>query len=342
MSKKSNGYEENKFNQWAHQSQAREGTVAPASQGGAIAGSDALANAGFKVGFHHIPSKQEVSFKAFISSFQENYASDWASETVFGRPDALHMYKNTSRSLSMSIKVPAATISEGYDNLARVQRLVQFLYPTYTDVEDAQTISQSPLLRLKVMNLITDSKWQMTTASVIGEFASQDSWGDGLLGIMSNLAISHNLDNSSIGVFEVGTGTILPKMIEITFDFKAIHEIPLGWDSKGRFSQGQFPYSMSMKSLYHKVPGDGTSTGGSTTAEEEREEIAGNPPSEQSLKNRVAAFGKAMQSVSRTNRAIRQVGREFNDGDRKAARKTAREYRKDGHRVRDRYKENLD
>ena len=38
-------------------------------------GSDSYANMGFYISFHHVPSEEEVAFKAFINSFQENYWS---------------------------------------------------------------------------------------------------------------------------------------------------------------------------------------------------------------------------------------------------------------------------
>jgi len=298
----------NKFDQWRNHGEAQAGSVARQNEGGAIAGSDALGNAGFKVGFHHVPSAKEIYFKAFISAFQESYASDWASETVFGRPDALYMYKNTSRSISMSIKVPAATISEGYDNLARVQQLVQFLYPTYTNVQEAQTISQSPLIRLKVMNLITSNEWTgdlwADPGFVLSGGGDPETWGTGLLGVMSNLAVSHNLDNPDIGVFEVAKGTIVPKMIEITFDFNAIHEIPLGWDSDGRFSSQGWPYAVDTRSTTSTLKdrtraAEEASTGGSEEADKEREEAVGKPPSEQSLKNRIAKYAGNIAKTSK-------------------------------------------
>ena len=45
-----------------------------------VDGSDALANKGLVIGFHHVPSSTEVYFKAFITAFNETYSSDWNSE----------------------------------------------------------------------------------------------------------------------------------------------------------------------------------------------------------------------------------------------------------------------
>ena len=119
-------------------------------------GSDAYAERGMVISFQHVPSKTVVSFKAFITAYNEVFSSDWGAETVYGRADPVYMFKNTTRKITLSFQVPAAAESEAFENLGRVQKLIQFLYPNYTTVNGgapAQTISQSPLVRLKLLNL---------------------------------------------------------------------------------------------------------------------------------------------------------------------------------------------
>jgi len=216
-------------------------------------GSDALANRGFAISFQHLPSGKSVYFKAFITQFNESYTPDWTPETVYGRADPIYFFKNTTRSISLGFKIPAASEGEAYENLARVQELVQFLYPSYIDVQNANTISQAPLVRLKVMNLLRKSTTidpvdaGVTLGSVSETFKAYTSTNDsskGLLGVISNLAITHNLENETHGVFEKAENTILPKLIDITMDFKPIHEHPVGWDAEsGEFAESTaFPY----------------------------------------------------------------------------------------------------
>ena len=57
---------------------------------------------------------------------------------------------------------------------------------------------------------------------------------DGLLGYITNVSIVHNLETNE-GVLEggnasAGTGEVIPKVIEVTLDFKALHEHHLGWE----------------------------------------------------------------------------------------------------------------
>ena len=218
-------------------------------------GSDALANQGFVISVHHLSSNKSVYFKAFITAFNETYSPDWAPETVYGRADPIYFFKNTTRNITLGFKIPAASEGEAYENLARVQELVQFLYPTYIDVQNANTISQAPLVRLKVMNLLRKSTaadpldpaergaGSIAASETYKAYTSTSDSSQGLLGVISNLAITHNLENETHGVFEKAENTILPKLIDITMDFKPIHEHPVGWDESGEFAENTaFPY----------------------------------------------------------------------------------------------------
>jgi len=242
-----------------------------------VDGTDALAgNADQVISFYHVPSGKSVYFKAFITSFNETYSSDWASEKVYGRVDPIYMFKNTTRRITLAFKVPAASEGEAFENLGRVQALIQFLYPRYSIVDSeadmpAQTISQSPLVRLKVMNLA------QAESSIERDYSSDDNfsyyktrhnpnpkWG-GLLGAIGNLNVDHGLQSDD-GSLAVGKNTILPKLLEINLEFNPIHETPLGWNENNEFEH-LFPYGVeiadtSTKSAAKEVNDEGASDSG--------------------------------------------------------------------------------
>ena len=262
-----------------------------------IDGSDAMANKGMTISFQHVPSEEDVTFKAFITAFNETYNCDWNSETVYGRSDPIHMFKATAREITLAFNVPAATEGESFENMARVQRLITFLYPSYdgeastgagtnqADVTNSLTISNSPLVRLRIMNVVAArpqigdakgatradeaaaystlgtfdrhvldggaSEWPATS---IGSNTLAGNYHGGLLGIIKNVTVNHNLDNPDHGVFEINQGTILPKMIEINMTFAAVHEHTLGWfrDSDGsqKFANQLWPYGVNDASKF--------------------------------------------------------------------------------------------
>jgi hypothetical protein len=218
--------------------------------------SDTLGNQGLVISFLHVPSGKSVYFKAFITAFTETYTSDWDKEQLFGRADPVFTFKSTTRKISLSFKIPSATHGEGYENLAKVQNLTQFLYPTYTDVQNALTITQSPLMRLKVMNLAVDQNakgYGSTFKQLAGGDPSGTTAKNGLLGVLHSLDINHNLSNYDTSAYEMGTnhsGTkaVIPRMIEVATSFTVIHEHHLGWaigeGGEGFFRNPAFPYGL--------------------------------------------------------------------------------------------------
>ena len=245
-----------------------------------VDGSDAYANLRkLFISFQHIPTQRSVFFKGFITAFNETYSSEWSSESVYGRADPIYMFKQTQRKISLSFKIPASSESEAYENLGKVQSLVQFLYPNYTDVQSATTVSQSPLIRMKVINLLKNTNDNFSPgdfkssararkaareADELSSYVSQQTWGsdDGLLGVIDNLTVNHNLEGED-GSFVMGSSAILPKFLDVNLAFSPIHEHPLGWDADGIFagdpgrttlqngqgflSQRLFPYGVKLK-----------------------------------------------------------------------------------------------
>jgi len=237
-------------------------------------GSDALGNKGYVVDFVHVPSGRRLFFKAFMSAYNETFSPEWSEETVYGRMDPIHQFKNTTRTITVALKIPAASEGEAYENLAKVQALTQFLYPNYVNKHNANTIAQSPLIRFGLMNLargVHRGAGLSDTYSKPRKISNFEK--SGLLGVLTSLTINHNLD-SEVGIIERGTqtrasgekmrdrqshGGILPKLIEINFDFKVIHEHPLGWsmeeDSEDlQFSQPNFPYGIDYQGAVGDEP----------------------------------------------------------------------------------------
>ena len=219
---------------------------------------DGLANhAEAVISFFHVPSESDVFFKAFITTFAESYQSDWNSETVFGRTDPIYTFKNTQRNITLGWKIPADTIGEAYNNLAKVQKLAQFLYPNYADLGSSGTVlSQSPLVRLKVMNLaaqysksdsveLNEAFSVLSAEELFRAYKSTNNPSEGILGVIKNVNINHNLENPDIGVIQPDgkQNLVLPKMIEVTIDFACIHEATLGWTEENKFLSPSFPYN---------------------------------------------------------------------------------------------------
>jgi len=283
-------------------------------------GTDAFANMGFVVSFMHVPSEEYVHFKAFINSFNETFSSDWDSQSVYGRTDPIRMFKQTSRRITLSLIVPASSQAEGFENLSRVQKLTSYLYPTYEKVDNALTISQSPLIRMRVMNMVTNTSGEEsdgTYASIANNIRmigpeselpeaivrernlNKGAVQKGLLGAIANISVNHNIDNPDMGSFHPSPGVIIPKAIEVTLDFDVIHEKTLGWiegdGGSQNFTDKLFPYGVNFEGSAPKTKEQIRTEMEQATAKATSERIAQieadneKALSEQQLQNAIAA-----------------------------------------------------
>ena len=253
-----------------------DGQVTSTNQAGIsydlIDGSDSLANqVGQVISFQNVRNDKDVFFKAFITAFNETYSPNFNPTEVFGRTDPIYQYKNTIRNITLAFKMPAASESEAFENLGRVQKLLQMLYPSYKDINNALTLSQAPLVRLKVMNLLTSHPgvnydqgaegWNKDTtiADKFVAYRSTEDPGHGLLGVITSCTINHNLEGTD-GVFQrvdavdFGTplavpNTILPKLIDVNLSFSPLHEFTLTFDKDGSDSNPYpiFPYGVKLE-----------------------------------------------------------------------------------------------
>ena len=161
------------------------------SEGNIQDSSDAYANAGFVISFYHVITGQSLKFKAYITNFNESYSSDFAAEPVFGRADPIYAFRNTTRQVNLTFQAPASSTGEAYENLAKAQKLIQFLYPAYKNLDNnnALTIAQSPLVRLKVMNLLSrpqgfnnSNPSEVSNSTLYDNYSTSDEPTNGVLG----------------------------------------------------------------------------------------------------------------------------------------------------------------
>ena len=226
------------------------------------------------ISFRNIRNDQDVLFKAFIMDFNESYSPNFTPNEVFGRTDPIYQYKNTTRNISLSFKIPASTESEAFENLGRVQKLIQMLYPSYESTNSGNSLSEAPLVRMKVMNILrsqaslgttTDPSNSKKDTDYFTEYTSTADPGKGLLGVITNATVNSML-NSADGVFHKLTtvpaegedpavtraepNTVLPKLIEVTINFSPIHEETLGYNgAEGEApieNFARFPYGVEL------------------------------------------------------------------------------------------------
>ena len=201
--------------------------------------SDAYANhKQLFLSFYQFAADDEVAFKGFIISMNQNFAADYAQEQVFGRNDPILTFKSTTRKANISFQIPAASLQEAKLNLAKCNRLTQFMYPAYESSARADTLAKPPLMRVAFANLIRDP----------AKGASPRAKEAGMLCAISTLNITPSFDDE--GFFDPGIAQLYPKLITIDVDMTILHERDLGWDANGRTDENAFGFSREGVSPY--------------------------------------------------------------------------------------------
>ena len=178
--------------------------------------SDTLESKGQVLEFYQTFSGATVSFKAFLDTYTESFRCNWTPQPVFGRPDPIQTYQGTQRNLNLAWRVPAYSMDDAINNLSKTSTLTRMLYPEYSKVAHASTISKAPLVKIKFANLIFD--------------ASRGCGGDvrpcGLLGVLSSLQWNPKV---SEGFFDP-VNKLYPKLITLSIGFSVLHQHTLGWE----------------------------------------------------------------------------------------------------------------
>ena len=134
------------------------------------------------------------------------------------------MYSGTKRAVQIALKVVASDEEEAQQNLVKTSTLTRMLYPEYSSVENANTISKSPLLKIKFANLIYD--------------ASRGPGGDvrtsGLLGAPTSFTWAPDIEQ---GFFDP-SNRLYPKMIAISIGLEVLHQHSLGWQRQQTNNDG--------------------------------------------------------------------------------------------------------
>ena len=154
-----------------------------------------------------------ITFVAFMESLNDNFSQNFNQDQVFGRMDPIQSYQNTERKLSMSWKLLAANVEEAQRNMYNISRLTKLMYPEYTASDTQNKISSAPIMAIKYMNLVRDTKAR----------------GHYLFGTISSLSITPDLE---FGVLTAGDNglseAILPKIFTLSISFTPIHHGIMG------------------------------------------------------------------------------------------------------------------
>ena len=182
----------------------------------------------------HIASKKSIGLYAYLTNLSHNYNISWNPEQVYGRPDPIPGYGNTTKTMRIGFNLVSANLAEarfnysktiGRGGMERVS-LSNMFYPTYKEINGYKTIASPPIVAIRHMQLI-----QSYGSAVDGSY---------LVGYIGGANIIPKFEHG--GYEDPDNGNyIYPKIIEIGFDFSVLHDYDLGWKASTGFLAELFP-----------------------------------------------------------------------------------------------------
>ncbi len=140
--------------------------------------------------FHDLRTNEIVSFHAFLTNLNDSYQANYDEVSGYGRVETGKIYKNTQRTLSITFKVCAVSPQDMDTMYLKLNRLLAMVYPQYTagrgvDIDGklarapfSQIPASTPLLRVKVGDVIGSNASQLAVARLYGSLEGEKSLGD--------------------------------------------------------------------------------------------------------------------------------------------------------------------
>ena len=183
----------------------------------------AMMSQGWRIEFTGIITRSRAEFRSALTSYSDQYTSNWAREETYGRMDPIPVFQNTQRQISFGWQAVAASIEEAIDINIQISVLINLLYPSYDDFRQTagatpvRLLTGAPIIKLKFANLIADAADGGALLGTVDGFTHTP-----------NLAAGFFTDADSSGPGRTGTGNLYPKAIDLSCTFYPLHSHTLG------------------------------------------------------------------------------------------------------------------
>ncbi|MAI57383.1 MAG: hypothetical protein CML56_00085 [Rhodobacteraceae bacterium] len=155
--------------------------------------------------FHDIRTNEIVSFYAFLEGIADGYTANYNKTSGFGRMDDVHIYKNTTRAISLTFHVVALN-PEDFDAMwIKINKLTTLVYPQWTEGQVkawptgarfiqpfSQIPSASPLIRLRVGDLFKSNLSQHNVMRLYGIHRATAAYYEEFLHHVASVVFTHN------------------------------------------------------------------------------------------------------------------------------------------------------
>ena len=216
---------------------------------------DEMANRyGFYMQIYAIKSKAQLSFKAFLENFADNYEMKTEQKQYVNSQNIEIKQSGIVRKLDISLAIPSANVLQAKFHMQNLNLLVQSLYSTANEKGMASSVG-APKFRIRLLNLMADPN-----KKIGGLETSASALSTGLTGFIDGLGYEFDLD-AGFMTDPQDLGFVYPKLIKLSFTYYPQTKVNPIWKTDGSFNLKSYPYAYKGMSDV----GLGSSATGATT-----------------------------------------------------------------------------
>jgi hypothetical protein len=156
--------------------------------------------------------KPILYFSSIITEFTETWTPRWTPTNVYGRMDPVSFYNGTGRELVLGFRVISDDKVEASKNMQKIQKLIQYQYPSYTSDTGIPILTAPPYFEIKFMNIIG------------GEGSKIRGYVNGAIQINPGFQAKDQPQ-----YFSADFKKIYFSDVNIVMRFTVLHQRPIGW-----------------------------------------------------------------------------------------------------------------
>ena len=198
----------------------------------------------YGIKFYSFILNREITFFGSIKSLENKFDIENNPTKVFGRQDPIMTFSRVGRSINLTFYVPSASVKGAQRNLHDLNKLIQFQYPAFKKSGQANTISASPLLKLKVANLI------------YGNGSDPDGSAEDSGLVVAMTSFEHKFDFSGEAAWVDRENSMIPMGFEVSLSAVVLHSHELGSEAGASAlpDRDNYPYGSGVMSSDAGLP----------------------------------------------------------------------------------------
>jgi len=167
---------------------------------------------GMPMYFKDLRDNRYITFRAYLTGLAENITPTWNTTEYIGRSEPVYRYQSTQREVNFTLTLFAHTRDEFEVIMMKLNRITSMCYPEY--MKDETMAINSNLSKIRMKPPLVKLR--------IGEWLG-NMVNDGVTGYIQTLSTTIPEE----APWETEQGMRVPKMFQLTFQYKVIHgEVP--------------------------------------------------------------------------------------------------------------------